>query len=589
MTTSGRVWHLRWWPVLAVLLVLCVALTSAQASISLKSVSTNSSAESSISVDKPADVAAGDLLLAQVVVLGGSGISITPPDGWALVRRDDRTGDIGSAIYTLLAGAEEPASYTWTFSAATSANAAIVAYSGVSPSAVVASAGAVGSSASVPAPQVPAVDGCKLVAFFCINRDTTLSTPDGMAEVFAVQAATSPRSSKAADQDVAAGATGSRVSTAGASGRWVAQQVALRADVAPTAPTSVVISPDAPVTDDDLTTTASGGTDESGEPTYVYEWASSTDGENWSEWGNAGQVLSKDLTTAGEQWKARACSFDGISYSDWVESAPVTVGNSDPTAPTSVVISPDAPVTADDLTATAEGASDPDGGEPSYVYEWASSLDGENWSDWGNAGQVLGNDLTTAGEQWKARACATDGTSSSDWVESAPVTIGNSAPTAPTAVGVTPAEPLDSDDLTASASGGTDPDGGEPGYVFEWASSDDNGENWSDWGNQGQVLGKDLTSPGQQWKVRACSYDGTAPSDWVESAAVTIAADPPIAPDPDAYEADDTSSAAKVIAAGEIQDRTIHAVDNLDFAKFTLTGKSDVTIETAGTACDSDM
>ena len=57
----------------------------------------------------------------------------------------------------------------------------------------------------------------------------------------------------------------------------------------------------------------------------------------------------------------------------------------------------------------------------------------------------------------------------------------------------------------------------------------------------------------------------------------------------DAYEPDDTASAAKSISAGQTQNRTIHAAANLDWAKFTLSARGAVRIETDGLAGDTQM
>lgn len=50
----------------------------------------------------------------------------------------------------------------------------------------------------------------------------------------------------------------------------------------------------------------------------------------------------------------------------------------------------------------------------------------------------------------------------------------------------------------------------------------------------------------------------------------------------DAYEVDDSAAAAKPIAAGQSQSRSIHAAGNADWAKIVLTKKSRVTLTTAG-------
>jgi len=88
-----------------------------------------------LTITKPAGVAQNDVLIASISV-GPSTATITPPAGWTLVRRTDQaTGTSNSlAVYKLLAGAAEPASYDWTFSPSnTGAAGGIQASSGANP------------------------------------------------------------------------------------------------------------------------------------------------------------------------------------------------------------------------------------------------------------------------------------------------------------------------------------------------------------------------------------------------------------------------------------------------------------------------
>jgi hypothetical protein len=88
-----------------------------------------------LTINKPAGVVQNDVMIASISV-GPSTATITPPAGWTLVRRTDQaTGTSNSlAVYKLLAGAAEPASYDWTFSAGhTGAAGGIMAFSGADP------------------------------------------------------------------------------------------------------------------------------------------------------------------------------------------------------------------------------------------------------------------------------------------------------------------------------------------------------------------------------------------------------------------------------------------------------------------------
>ena len=77
-------------------------------------------AVTTIAIGLPPGVQSGDLLLAQLVVADGTGLVMpTPPGGWTSVRHDaiaSGTLKETSWLYSRIAGASEPASYTWTLS-----------------------------------------------------------------------------------------------------------------------------------------------------------------------------------------------------------------------------------------------------------------------------------------------------------------------------------------------------------------------------------------------------------------------------------------------------------------------------------------
>lgn len=61
---------------------------------------------------------------------------------------------------------------------------------------------------------------------------------------------------------------------------------------------------------------------------------------------------------------------------------------------------------------------------------------------------------------------------------------------------------------------------------------------------------------------------------------LSLTVNPIFPPNPDGYEVDDNSAAAKIISSGSLQRRSIHAPDNADWAKFTLSAASSVTVTT---------
>jgi len=324
-----------------------------------------------------------------------------------------------------------------------------------------------------------------------------------------------------------------RASDGTAWGNWT-ESTPVLVNSAATPPTSVVITPPNPKTDDPLTATASGSTDADGNPiTYQYQWARSTDGgTTWGPWGNTGPVLAASLTTKNDRWKARARAFDGYYYSGWVSSTPVTIANSAPMAP-SVSVTPLHPLDGDDLNA-APVATDADGDPLIYQCEWAKSTDGgATWGAWGNPGATLPAGLTSGGDLWRVHARAFDGTDYSPWADGNAVRV-NVPPGFPTTITITPPNPKTDDPLTAAASGSTDPDGDftdDPSnYVYQWSKSTDGGATWTPWGNDGRILDPSPTTKGEQWKVRARAFDGTDYGGWVERLPVTIVNSPPGTP-----------------------------------------------------------
>lgn len=201
-------------------------------------------------------------------------------------------------------------------------------------------------------------------------------------------------------------------------------QASKQANHFPTIPTATTVTPASPRTDNDLFAASSGSTVADGDPlSYNYEWAQSTDGgTTWGPWGEAGAKLPKARTAKGEQWKARGRGWDGKADGEWLESHAVTIANTPPVAPTTVTVAsaggnPDTYT----LLAEASGSTDADSDTVTYEYQWAGRSGGGAWSEWGHAGATLAHaDLVTA-EQWKARARASDGTGTSTWVESSPL------------------------------------------------------------------------------------------------------------------------------------------------------------------------
>ncbi|MEZ5100164.1 MAG: Ig-like domain-containing protein [Thermoleophilia bacterium] len=223
----------------------------------------------SLDLDAPAGTQVGDLLLAQVAVRGGSGTGITAPSGWTLVRRDDSTTTVSSALYShQVASGETNGTFTWDFDATVKAAGGIIAWEGVDAvSPIRESSGQSGTSSStVTAPGVTATAGDVLAGFFTTATGTSFAAPGGsptFTERYDVSStrggdgsASSTRvTAEAATATVATGgATGSKSATAGSSAVWVGQLVALVPDTTPPA------APTLSIAEGDSDTFASGTT-----------------------------------------------------------------------------------------------------------------------------------------------------------------------------------------------------------------------------------------------------------------------------------------------------------------------------------------
>lgn len=107
----------------------------------------NGAGSTSLTITKPTNTASGDFLFATIAVDGGSGNTITPPSGWTLELRTNDGTALALATYYKLAGASEPADYTWTLSPSAGASGGIYAIIGAdTASPINTSIGKVGSS-----------------------------------------------------------------------------------------------------------------------------------------------------------------------------------------------------------------------------------------------------------------------------------------------------------------------------------------------------------------------------------------------------------------------------------------------------------
>ncbi len=107
-------------------------LIAATGNIALRGTTTgnNGSGGTTLTIANPTGTLSGDVMVAHVIVRTASN-TITAPNGWSLIRRQDSSSSISTATYRKVAGSSEPTSYTWTFGTAGEASGGIASYTGV--------------------------------------------------------------------------------------------------------------------------------------------------------------------------------------------------------------------------------------------------------------------------------------------------------------------------------------------------------------------------------------------------------------------------------------------------------------------------
>lgn len=140
-----------------------------------------------LSIAKPAGVASGDLLLAQIAVRGGTSVAITAPAGFTTLDSTANSTQVRQGIYHKIASSSEPASYTFSFSANQQAAGAIGAFTGVSPSSPI-NAWSSSTSASTPtltaSSVTPSLEGAMAVAAFGVDPGQAVAPPAAMNEAW---------------------------------------------------------------------------------------------------------------------------------------------------------------------------------------------------------------------------------------------------------------------------------------------------------------------------------------------------------------------------------------------------------------------
>ena len=224
---------------------------------------------------------------------------------------------------------------------------------------------------------------------------------------------------------------------------------------------AVVLTPEAPTTDDILRATPSG-TDVDGD-TLGYRIAWLKDGENT---GITSLDVPAEQTRAGETWSVVVTPLDPEG-SGTAATASVVIQNSVPVV-TDLRIVPTRPDTTDTLTATFVG-DDPDPGDilvPAYTW----TVDGV---EAGTDAELAGGRFVR-GQEVGLSIALNDGTVTGPTRTAEPVVVGNATPEVLEAV-LDPASPAPGDTVTCGGVGWFDADYDPEGYQYIWSLDGESG------------------------------------------------------------------------------------------------------------------
>jgi len=230
----------------------------APASVTLRATSTGTGTNTYV-VPKPAGLSANDVMVASLSANGAN--TMTPPSGWTLIAHTQGVSVVDLWTYYRVAGASEPASYTWTASASATGVAGIAAYVGVdpvSPLAGFSSAATSGGSNQAGAPAI--TTSAQRVALLLLTIDGgfagTVTYPTGFAQRWAV--VNYERGYEA--DNLAIGTGNVPAATIALSGVtfWSIQQVALKTAGPAPAPSVTSVTPNSGSTNGGSSVTVAG-------------------------------------------------------------------------------------------------------------------------------------------------------------------------------------------------------------------------------------------------------------------------------------------------------------------------------------------
>ena len=266
---------------------------------------------------------------------------------------------------------------------------------------------------------------------------------------------------------------------------------------------AVDVTPADPTTETDISCAVTAADIDGDSLTTSYTWI-----VNGTPTGTTGDTLSASAFFEGDTVVCEATVDDGTDSSDPVSSVTLTVGNTVPSI-SSVAITPDPAMVADDLSCAAVTV-DPDSADTvSVSYAW--TINGSA----AGTGDTLASGAFAKGDTVICTATPDDGTDTGAAVSSSVLTISNTPPTVKS-LALGPSGATSADTLTCTATG-QDADFDGVGFTYAWSVDG------SDPGVTTATLDPSYFSRGQAVSCTVTPYDSRDTGVAETSATLTIA------------------------------------------------------------------
>ena len=236
-------------------------------------------------------------------------------------------------------------------------------------------------------------------------------------------------------------------------------------------------------------------------------------------------TINNSITSKGEVWFARVWVFDGVEYSEPLDSNWVAIQNTPPVC-SNVILSPSTPSSTTDVSVSYLFDDVDDDTQGESIVEWWVDR-GDGFSKEPISGATLPYSYTKKSEHWKARVRPNDGEDYGDWVESAPISIGNTPPSVTDVkiLSLQDDDELSSNDTLKVVYDFNDIDVDlESGSIIKWFKNGFEQYNL----NGSLTIDPSHTKKGDNWQCEVTPSDGEHFGEPLRSDSVSIGNTPPI-------------------------------------------------------------